>query len=61
MKDPIIGEYQRAYKRLYARKRTGKITKEELEIQIKKATALRDEAVKGSLSKDDYLEKMIKI
>ena len=61
LKDPIIGEYQRAYKRLYARKRTGKITKEELDIQIKKATALRDEAVKGSLSKDDYLEKMIKI
>ena len=61
LKDPIIGEYQRAYKRLYARKRTGKITKEELDIQLKKATALRDEAVKGSLSKDDYLEKMIKI
>ena len=31
LKDPIIGEYQRAYKRLYARERTGKITKEELE------------------------------
>ena len=61
LKDPIIGEYQRAYKRLYARKRTGKITKEELDIQIKKATALRDEAVKGSLSKDEYLEKMINI
>lgn len=61
LKDPIIGEYQRAYKRLYARKRTGKITKEELEIQIKKATALRDEAVKGSLSKDEYLEQIIKI
>ncbi len=61
LKDPIIGEYQRAYKRLYARKRTGKITKEELDIQIKKATALRDEAVKGSLSKDEYLEQIIKI
>lgn len=61
LKDPIIGEYQRAYKRLYARKRTGKITKEELDTQIKKATALRDEAVKGSLSKDEYLEQMIKI
>ena len=37
------------------------ITKEELDIQLKKATALRDEAVNGSLSKDNYLEKMIKI
>lgn len=61
LKDPIIGEYQRAYKRLYARKRTGKITKEELDLQIKKATLLRDNAVAGSLELQDYIDQITKI
>ena len=61
LKDPIIGEYQRAYKRLYARKRTGKITKEELDLQIKKATLLRDKAVAGSLELQGYVDQITKI
>lgn len=61
LKDPIVGEYQRAYKRLYARKRTGKITKDELERQIKKATLLRDRAVAGSLLLKDYIDQITKI
>ena len=61
LQDPIIGEYQRAYKRLYARKRTGKITKEELDLQIKKATLLRDRAVAGSLELQDYIDQITKI
>jgi hypothetical protein len=61
LKDPIIGEYQRAYKRLYARERTGKITKEELDLQVKKATLLRDNAVAGSLELQDYIDQITKI
>lgn len=61
LKDPIIGEYQSAYKRLYARKRTGKITKEELDMQIKKATLLRDKAVAGSVELQGYLDQITKI
>lgn len=61
LKDPIIGEYQRAYKRLYARKRTGKITNEELDQKIKKATLLRDKAVAGSLLLKDYIDQITKI
>lgn len=61
LNNSIIGEYQRAYKRLYARKRTGKITKEELERQIKKATVLRDKAIAGSLNMNDYEEQITKI
>lgn len=56
--NPVIGEYQKAYKRLYARKRTGKITKEELEEQIKKATLLRDKAVEGNLNLKNYIDEI---
>lgn len=61
LKEPITGEYQRAYKRLYARKRTGKITKDELDKQIKKATLLRNKAKEGSLKIDDYIDQITKI
>ena len=57
----FIAEYQRAYKRIYARKRTGKITKDELENQIKKATILRDKAIAGSLEQNDYIEQITNI
>ncbi len=56
--NPIIGEYQKAYKRIYARKRTGKISQSELTKQIKKATALRDKAIAHKITEKEFLDQI---
>lgn len=40
---------------------TGKITKEDLVLHVKKATLLRDNAVEGSLELQDYIDQITKI
>ena len=50
----IYKEYEKVYKRFYARKRRGAITQEQFDAWLKKATKLKKEALKGNLSDNEF-------
>ncbi|MDD6587976.1 MAG: DUF6076 domain-containing protein [Anaerobutyricum hallii] len=58
--DPIWLTYNRAYKTHYARYMKGKMTQDELEIWGRKAIDLREQAISGEISYDDYYEQIRK-
>lgn len=56
--NPIYGEYEKAYKRFYARKHKGQVTQEQFDAWMKKATKLKKEALDGRLSKSKFKEQI---
>ncbi len=52
--NPIYNEYERVYKRFYARKRKGIVTQDQFDEWVKKASKLKKDALKGILSYDDF-------
>lgn len=50
----IYKEYEKVYKRFYARKRRRAITQEQFDAWLKKATKLKKDALKGNLSDDEF-------
>ena len=50
----IYKEYEKVYKRFYARKRRGLLTQEQFDIWLKKAAKLKKDALIGILSKDEF-------
>lgn len=59
--NPIYGEYEKVYKRFYARKRKGLITQSQFDNWLKKASELKKDALKGILSYDDFKIKISEI
>ena len=52
--NPVYNEYEKVYKRFYARKRKGLITQEQFVIWVKKSSKTKKEALKGNLSFDEF-------
>ena len=50
----IYKEYEKVYKRFYARKRRGIITQEQFNTWLKKATKLKKDALTNALSEDEF-------
>lgn len=59
--NPIYGEYEKVYKRFHARKRKGLVTSEQFGEWSKSSAILRDKAIKGEISFEEYKEELIKI
>ena len=55
-KNPIYGEYEKVYKRFYARKRKGLVSQSQFNDWLKKASKLKKDALKGILSTDDFIQ-----
>lgn len=53
-KNPIYNEYERVYKRFYARKRKGLMSQKQFDEWLKKASKLKKDALEGILSVDDF-------
>ena len=52
--NPIMQAYQKAYKRNFARIKYGKITKEAFEMWSEQAREMRDQALKGNISLEEF-------
>ncbi|MBR5614282.1 MAG: hypothetical protein IKW64_03140 [Clostridia bacterium] len=52
--NPVYNEYEKVYKRFYARKRKGLVTQNQFDDWVKKASKLKKDALKGILSYDDF-------
>ena len=52
--NPVYNEYEKAYKRFYARKRKGLVTQSQFDNWVKNASKLKKEALKDNLSFDEF-------
>lgn len=52
--NPVYNEYEKVYKRFYARKRKGLVTQNQFDDWVKNASKLKKDALKGILSYDDF-------
>ncbi len=52
--NPVYNEYEKVYKRFYARKRKGLITQEQFDTWVKKSSKTKKEALKGNLSFGEF-------
>lgn len=52
--NPVYNEYEKVYKRFYARKRKGLVTQNQFDDWVKRASRLKKDALKGILSEDDF-------
>lgn len=59
--NPVYNEYEKVYKRLYARKRKGIVTQNQFDEWVKHSSKLKKEALKGNLSYDDFKKQISEI
>lgn len=59
--NPVYNEYEKVYKRFYARKRKGLISQEQFATWVKKSSKTKKEALNGNLSYDDFKNQISKI
>ncbi len=59
--NPVYNEYEKVYKRFYARKRKGLVTQSQFDDWVKKASKLKKDALKGILSYGEFKNKISEI
>jgi len=59
--NPVYNEYEKAYKRFYARKRKGLVTQNQFDKWMKHSSKLKKEALKGNLSYEDFKKQISEI